>query len=257
MHVRDISGQQGRLVVYDSGPPENAPTVVLVHCDCGAHGQWRDTVAYLRRERRTIAFDLRGHGASAAPADGDYSFAGRADDVGAVLDTLDLLRVVLVGHSGGAITAMHYAASNPDRVAGLLLVDPPSDGRQFPESQRLALLEALRSPRWKTVLCDYYASIAGPNETVRSIVLGDAAQTPQETVVGVFLALGSYDPEPALRGYAGPRLSLGSEGSDQPAALHRLVATLPHKMIRGTHHWLHLEDPAAFQKYLRAFLADC
>jgi len=255
MTAREIRGPQGRLFVDDDGgATSHALPVLFVHCDCGAHGQWFDALAHVRASRRAIAFDLRGHGASAPAANGDYSFAGRAQDVGAVLDACSVSRAVLVGHSGGATTALHYAAGHADQVAALLLVDPPSDGRQFPEAQRNALLDALRSPEWSKVLLEYYGSIAGPREAVRAQVLDDAARTPQETVIGVFLALGAYDPTPALRGYHAPRLSLVSEMGESPAALHRLDPTLPHEVIPGTGHWVHLDAPTVFRDRLDVLL---
>lgn len=252
MTIRRIAGRQGRLLVDEAGAPRSA-AVVFVHCDCGAHAQWHDTLIHVRATRRGIAFDLRGHGASDPARNGDYSIAGRAEDIGTVLDALDISRVILVGHSGGAICALHYAANHVARVAALLLVDPASDARQLAEERRNALLDALQSPAWSNVLLDYYGSIAGTNAAVREQVLADAAHTPQATVVGVFRALSSYDPMPALRGYTGPRLALVSEMGDNPAALHRLDATLPHEVMAGVGHWLHLDAPVAFRARLDDF----
>lgn len=241
--------------------------MLFVHCDCGTHEQWHDALDHLRAARgspkaarrvprRAAALDLRGHGASDPPANGDYSFAGRAEDIGAALDALGIDRVALVGHSGGGVTALHFAAHHAERVVALLLVDPAGDGRQFPADQRDAMLAALRSPAWMKATLDYYGSIAGPNEAVRAKVLSDAAHTPQTTVIGTFTTLATYDPMPALRGYRGPRLSLVSEMGDNPVALHRLDSTLPHEMIRGTGHWLHLDEPALFHDRLDAFLGS-
>jgi pimeloyl-ACP methyl ester carboxylesterase len=254
MYGREIPGPQGHLFIEEGGAMSDASPVLFVHCDCGTFAQWRGALTHVRATRRGIAFDLRGHGASAPAADGDYSFAGRSDDVGAVLDTLALPPVVLVGHSGGAITALHYAAQRPERIAGLFLVDPPGDARQFPEAQRDAMLDALRSPAWLQTTLDYYGSIAGPNEGVRAQVLGDAAATPQETVIGAFEALATYDPAPALQRYRGPRFSLVSEMGENLAALHRLDPTLRHEVVRGTGHWVHLDAPVMFLDRLAAFL---
>ena len=267
MTVREILGPQGRLTVDDGGAGDEVP-LLFVHCDCGTHEQWRHALDHVRAmrpapadarrrlPRRAAAFDLRGHGSSDPAANGDYSFAGRAEDIGAVLDALQLDRAILVGHSGGGITALHFAAQHPDRVVGLFLIDPPGDGRQFPADQRDAMLALLRSPAWSQTMLDYYRSIAGPNEAVRARVLDDAARTPQATVIGTFTALGSYDPMPALRGYRGPRLSLISEMGEQPAALHHLDSTLPHEVIRGTGHWVHLDEPERVLDRLEAFVAD-
>ena len=56
-----------------------------------------------------MAIDLRGHGNSKPPSDGDYSVEGCATDVLAVFDALGLESVVLVGHSYGAHVVIEAA----------------------------------------------------------------------------------------------------------------------------------------------------
>ncbi len=68
--------------------------------------------------------DFRGHGESDPAEDGDYSVASLASDVAAVAEQLSLRRFFLAGHSLGAAVAIEYASHHPERVAGLLLVDP-------------------------------------------------------------------------------------------------------------------------------------
>jgi pimeloyl-ACP methyl ester carboxylesterase len=196
MTLSTLVGPQGKLVVDDGGTGD--PAVLLVHCDCGSQTQWSEALDHLRLRHRAVAFDWRGLGLSETAANGDYSFAGRAEDVSAVIRTLGLTGCVLVGHSGGGIVALHYAAARPATVGALLLVDPATDGRQFSAEQRRQLLNQLRGPGFREVLLQYYGSIAGPNEHVRQRALRDAAAAPQPVVIGTFEALGDYDPGPAL-----------------------------------------------------------
>ncbi len=252
MAIRTIDGPQGALAVEDQ--PGAGPPVLFVHCDAGNHTQWREALDHLHPRHRAVAFDLRGSGRSAPAANGDYSFAGRAEDVGAVMAALDLADVVLVAHSGGGSTALQYASRHPERVRGLLLVDPAPDGRQFPEDQRRHFLDLLQGPHYRTVLREYYTSIAGPDPAVRDRVVRDAEATPQATVLGTFRALGEYDPVPALAAYRGRRLSLVSAIGDVPIALHRLVPELPHRRLGAEGHWPHLDDPPGFHRMLDEFL---
>ena len=67
-----------------------------------------------------------------------------AGDVAAVVDTLKLDRFVLVGHSMGGGVALTYAGAHPDRVAGLVLVDPIGDGKQIPPAEAKSLPGRLR-----------------------------------------------------------------------------------------------------------------
>jgi pimeloyl-ACP methyl ester carboxylesterase len=75
-----------------------------------------------RSGHRVVAYDARGHGASAPAARYDYGLL--AEDLERVLDDRGLERVVLAGASMGAHTLLRFALANPDRVAGLVVVTP-------------------------------------------------------------------------------------------------------------------------------------
>ncbi len=59
-----------------------------------------------------IALDLRGHGLSDKP-EGEYSFAEYAADLLGFLNSMDLDKPLLVGHSWGAMVALDYATRYP------------------------------------------------------------------------------------------------------------------------------------------------
>ncbi len=80
-----------------------------------------------RSGHRVLAYDARGHGASAPAADGDYGYERLAADLGAALDAAGFERAVLAGASMGAHTAVRYALDQPSRVAGLVLITPSFD----------------------------------------------------------------------------------------------------------------------------------
>ncbi|ROP66395.1 pimeloyl-ACP methyl ester carboxylesterase [Curtobacterium sp. PhB130] len=77
-----------------------------------------------------VALDLPGHGRSAWRDDADYAAAATAPAVLAALDALEVPPGVLVGHSLGAILAARIAATAPERVTGLVLVDMSPDFAQ-------------------------------------------------------------------------------------------------------------------------------
>jgi pimeloyl-ACP methyl ester carboxylesterase len=69
-----------------------------------------------------IVPDLRGRGDTEQPEDG-YDPATMAADVAALLDTLEIGPVVVIGRKHGGVVAYHLAASRPDLVAGLVMGD--------------------------------------------------------------------------------------------------------------------------------------
>jgi 3-oxoadipate enol-lactonase len=75
-------------------------------------------------------YDARGHARSEAPEDPlAYTFEHLVADLGNVIDRADVAaRVVIVGLSLGAATALEFAIREPQRVAALLVASPPTSG---------------------------------------------------------------------------------------------------------------------------------
>jgi pimeloyl-ACP methyl ester carboxylesterase len=79
----------------------------------------------LSSHRSLVLLDLRGTGASAAPADpATYRCDRQVGDVEALRAHLGLDRVDLLAHSAGAALALLYVARHPDRVGRLALITP-------------------------------------------------------------------------------------------------------------------------------------
>ncbi|MFI2294165.1 alpha/beta fold hydrolase [Isoptericola sp. NPDC019571] len=140
------------------GPPgTRAAPVVLLHGGGGDGSTWDPLVGPLARRADVVVPDLRGAGRS--PAVGAASVTALRDDVLLLLDDLALNRVVLVGHSLGALLGLLVAVHDPGRVAALVLEECPpleplglpvpdaSDDASFYERRiRPAVLAALNAP---------------------------------------------------------------------------------------------------------------
>lgn len=120
MTHHDIEVEPGvSLFVQDVGEGE---PVVLLHGWALGHELWdRQVYEIATHGMRAVAPDLRGHGASSKPLAG-YEVERLAADVIAVIETLELERVVLVGWSIGGLTAFRVAVERPDLLARLVLV---------------------------------------------------------------------------------------------------------------------------------------
>jgi pimeloyl-ACP methyl ester carboxylesterase len=92
---------------------------------------WDPVAPAFTAHYRVIALDHRGHGDSDRDPEGRYDHETMARDVNAVLESLGVSRVVLVGHSLGGRVAMRFAGLFPEKVAGLVIVDsaPELDAR--------------------------------------------------------------------------------------------------------------------------------
>jgi pimeloyl-ACP methyl ester carboxylesterase len=103
----------------------DGPDVVLIHGVTGDLSIWFlcEAMGVLGRSFRVTAFDLRGHGYSDVSPQG-YTSAEQAGDVLAIMDALDIDRAALLGHSFGAVIAMHASVLYPDRIDALVVSDP-------------------------------------------------------------------------------------------------------------------------------------
>jgi pimeloyl-ACP methyl ester carboxylesterase len=177
----DVGGV--RAHVRDQGNPDGIP-LVLIHGSGGSLHMWEGWVRELAPKVRLISVDLPGHGLTGAWARDEYTVEAYADFIEVLVDTLGLDRFALAGHSLGGAVAWTFAATRPDRVSQLILVDstgyPREDGRT-PLSTRLARLPLLGSigiyfkpePWVRSSLADAYAdpSLATAERTRRTAEL--------------------------------------------------------------------------------------
>jgi pimeloyl-ACP methyl ester carboxylesterase len=97
--------------------------VVYLNGSYASQRHWRPVIDDLGSGWRHIAYDERARGTSKKSA--DYSFEACVRDLDAVLKARGVERPLLVGWSYGALLGVHWAARNPDRVAGVVGVDGP------------------------------------------------------------------------------------------------------------------------------------
>jgi pimeloyl-ACP methyl ester carboxylesterase len=83
---------------------------------------------------------MRGLGARAGIEGGEYTVDAYTDFIESLVDALDLDRFVLAGHSLGGGVAWTFAATRPDRVSQIILVDAAGENREAPWPTKLARL---------------------------------------------------------------------------------------------------------------------
>ena len=252
MSVRRVAGPAGRLSVDDGG--RGAVPVLFAHSLAGNVSHWSAQLEHLRTRRRAIALDLRAHGGSDAPRDGDYDIGSMVGDIAAAVDALELERFVLVGHSMGAGVATAYAGAHPERIDRLMLVDSIGDGTQLPAAEMEPFLAALESPSYQAAIEGYRATISGPSSSVADRLLRDLRATSRDTVVGVFKATTAFDPKPAVAASRGPALAVITPANNYPFSMHRLGGGMPHRVVEGTGHWVQLDVPEEMNRILDRFL---
>jgi pimeloyl-ACP methyl ester carboxylesterase len=113
----EVNGVKLHYLVAGKGDP-----VVLLHGFAETSHMWLPLMAELAGKHTVIAPDLRGFGESAAPSDG-YTKAAMAQDIRALVKSLNYDRIRLVGHDIGLMVAYAYAAQYPAEVDRLVLME--------------------------------------------------------------------------------------------------------------------------------------
>ncbi len=125
----DIDGI--RTAFADSGAPPggSAQTPLLfVHGLAGNVSHWVEVAPAFTASRRVLAVDLPGHGETERTP-GRYSIDNYVRHVTGLLDSLQIERAHIVGHSMGGMVSLASAISAPDRIASAVLVNPAGMGR--------------------------------------------------------------------------------------------------------------------------------
>src|SRR5665213_1277576 len=98
------------------------PALVLLHCLGVDHRLWDIAAAGLERDFTLIAYDFPGHGAAAVPAS-PYGIADLSAALAVLLDRAGIARAHVAGISLGGLIAQDFAANHPPRVERLALID--------------------------------------------------------------------------------------------------------------------------------------
>jgi len=114
---------EGRQVHYLKWGPSGAAPLVCLHGGGQTAYMWEELGDALRSRYHVLAPDLPAHGDSDPVDDPDLSRHALAATIPALLDEFGIDRAVFIGASLGGITSLTLAATRPERVAAMVLVD--------------------------------------------------------------------------------------------------------------------------------------
>ena len=122
-HTAAVNGIQMHYVIGGQGDP-----VGRLHGWPQTWYEWHKVMPALAKNYTVVAPDLRGLGDSSKPLTG-YDANTTAEDIYQLLSKLGLdQKIYLVGHDVGVQTAYSYAASHPNNVSKLVILDVPVAG---------------------------------------------------------------------------------------------------------------------------------
>jgi pimeloyl-ACP methyl ester carboxylesterase len=251
----------GQSEIYAEEKGKGNLSLVFLHYWGGSRRTWSEVIAPLSERFRCIAVDLRGWGKSDHHAD-DYSVLAQANDIEKVVEELNLMEFVLVGHSMGGKIAQLLAGRQPDGLRGVVLVAPaPPTPLQPPDAQKQAMMESYTTPEG---IVDALKIIS-----VRPLTLAQRLQVTEDSLGGALAAKESWVSQ-------GIELDISKEAAsinvpvcvivgsadqiEKEAALREailpLVPTARFKTIEGVGHLTPLEGPNEVVNAISAFLAE-
>ncbi|ANP75959.1 hydrolase [Vibrio crassostreae 9CS106] len=127
MIEKSYSLASGTLATQQIGNPQTtATTVVFIHGwldNSSSFNPVMQQVAKFAPNAHLVAIDLFGHGFSSHKSGSYYPFHDYIDDLHQLVTKLSPNRLVLVGHSLGALIASCYSAAFPEKVSGLIQIE--------------------------------------------------------------------------------------------------------------------------------------
>jgi len=261
MHsVRRVQLPNGLLIECAEQGRPGGPALLLLH---GITDTWRSfepVLPWLPSDWRVVSMTQRGHGGSSAAA--SYRTRDFAADAAALVATLELPPVLVVGHSMGAVNALRMAIDHPAAVRGVVAAagfasfsDKPGLV-DFIQSQVLTLGEQVPRELAESFQRD---TVAGPVAAgLLEAMVDECLRTPAATWRGAFAALLEDDFSTELHRIEVPVLLPWGEAdafsfeSDQQR-LQRQLPRATRAVYAGVGHALHWEQPRRFADELMRF----
>ena len=116
-----VNGVRSPVLVGGTGTPGEA--VVFVHGNPDAGADWKPLMERVAEFATVVAPDMPGFGGADKRSDQDYTLAGYAAHLAGVINQLGLKRVHLVAHDFGGPFAIKWAATHPEMVASVTMIN--------------------------------------------------------------------------------------------------------------------------------------
>lgn len=241
------------------------PALILNHSLATSHEMWGQQFGLFARHFHVIAVDMRGHGASAAPA-GPYSIDQLADDVVALADHLALKTFHFLGLSIGGLVGQSLGVRHGARLQKLVLSSTftgpvNADGKKgWDERIATARAQGTQSQidgtmaRWLSA--EFQKSAPRSAQWIRDLI----AETPVAGFAGCAAAIRDMNLAPGmLNAIKAPTLVIAGEldPGATPAAGQRIVEAVPGAqsfVLPGGYHLCNVEFPHIFNERVLAFL---
>jgi pimeloyl-ACP methyl ester carboxylesterase len=214
-------------------------TIVLLHGLYDSSDTWSAIAPLLADNYRIIAPDRRGAGLSDKPRVG-YDYQTLARDVELLIVTLKLRGVCLVGHSAGAGVAMTLAATAPERIDRLVLID----GGFWPKHEELSVASDVRPCEDDAAECRRKVAMEQASKEYDPEKLYAHVSIPALLVLGI-------PPEEQVREFAA---QLSDARQHVEGVAKQKLKRGKMAVVEGTSHWIQRDRPNELAVIIEQFL---
>ena len=251
------------LIRHPASLEDIHPTLVIAHGLFGSGRNWGVIARRLADTRTVIVVDMRNHGDS--PRAPSQSYADMAGDLAEVIENIGT-PADLLGHSMGGKAAMQLALTLPDLIRRLVVADIAPVAYDHDQTRHARAMAALDLTRISTrAQADAALATSVDDPALRAFFLQSLDLRSQPPRWKLNLAVLQAE-MPKIVGWPGTsghfdRPTLFLTGADSPYVRpeHRetIRALFPKSRfarIPDAGHWLHAEQPRAFEETVRVFL---
>jgi 3-oxoadipate enol-lactonase len=249
----------GTEINYEVSGKEGAPWLVLSHSLACTTRMWDPQIAAFKDRYRILNYDMRGHGASAAPA-GPYSLEMLADDVAALMKQLNIQRATFIGLSIGGMIGQTLALRPTTLFDKMVLADtghnqPPEAIKQWEERIRIAQTQGMKAlvpstmERWFTPAFRE----SPPAKAIAKLI----ENTPVAGYIGCGQAIMKLNTTARLKEIKLPVLAIAGEADPAAPGTKYIGENVPGAklvMLKQAGHIANVEQPEKFNQALRDFL---
>lgn len=239
------------------------PALVFVHGWCCDRSYWSNQLPYFSKTYKVVAIDLAGHGESGMNRK-EWATNAFGQDVAAVINKLDLKKVILIGHSMGGPVIAETALLIPEKVIGLVPVDTFQNVEQkFPKEQFEQFMTMFRTDFVKGTQGFIRGFMFTPDADPKLIdkIANDMSAAPPEVGIGAMEGMNKQD-LPAVLDKVKEKVKapIYCVNADKfPTSVEvgkRHAVSFKVKILPKAGHFLMMEKPDAFNQLLEEALKE-
>lgn len=250
----------GGTLAYDvRGKGETA--LVFIHGWACDRSFWREQLDDLAKDYKVVALDLGGHGESQVDRD-VWSTAALGGDVQAVVEELNLEKVILIGHSMGGAVALEAARLMPGRVVGIVGADTLHNAEQEYAEEMVQQAVTAFKANFQETMSGFVRSAFPPDADPNLIewVVSKACSADSEVAAAIILETPKLDLKQSFSEAKVPIRCINAapyppRNTETKIETNRKYADFGVVVMEGVGHFPMLERPADFNMHLRKVVA--